>query len=48
VHESVSSAVEAFVRFRPDVHEPDPGTRDAYEEAYSRYRDVYFALRPVF
>jgi xylulokinase len=48
VHESVSSAVEAFVRFRPDVHEPDPGTRDVYEEAYARYRDVYFALRPVF
>jgi sugar (pentulose or hexulose) kinase len=44
----VSDAVEAFVRFRPDVHEPDPSTRDAYEEAYGRYRAVYGALRSVF
>jgi xylulokinase len=48
VHPTVSDAVEAFVRFRPDVHEPDPSTRDAYEEAYGRYRAVYGALRSVF
>jgi len=48
VHDSVSSAVEAFVRFRPDEHEPDPSTREAYEEAYGRYRAVYGALRGVF
>ena len=48
VHATVSDAVEAFVRFRPDVHEPDAATRDAYEEAYGRYRAVYGALRGVF
>ena len=48
VHEHVSDAVAAFVRFRPDVHEPDPSTREAYEDAYARYRAVYGALRGVF
>ncbi len=48
VHASVDQAVRAFVRFRPEEHVPDPAAREAYEEAYRRYRDVYFALRPVF
>jgi xylulokinase len=48
VHASVADAVEAFVAYRPEEHEPDPATRDAYDEAYRRYRDVYFALKPVF
>ena len=48
VHGSVTDAVEAFVRFRPDVHEPDEAAGDAYEEAYRRYRAVYGALRGVF
>ena len=48
VHASVDDAVRAFVRFRPDEHAPDPANREAYDEAYRRYRDVYFALRPVF
>jgi xylulokinase len=48
VRSTVSDAVEAFVRFRPDVHEPDEANRAAYEEAYGRYRAVYDALRPVF
>ena len=38
----------SFVAFRPEEHEPDPKVRDAYDEAYARYRDVYFALKPVF
>jgi xylulokinase len=48
VRESVADAVEAFVAFRPEEHEPDPGRREAYDDAYRRYRDVYFALKPVF
>jgi xylulokinase len=48
LHDDVASAVDAFVAFRPDAHEPDPGRAGIYEEAYRRYRDVYFALKPVF
>ena len=48
VHATVADAVKAFVAFRPQEHEPDPAIRDAYDEAYRRYRDVYFALKPVF
>ena len=45
---SVADAVNAFVAYRPEEHEPDPERREAYDEAYRRYRDVYFALKPVF
>jgi xylulokinase len=48
VHRSVADAVSAFVAFRPEEHEPNSERREAYEEAYRRYREVYFALRPVF
>jgi xylulokinase len=48
VHASVAEAVDAFVAYRPEEHLPDPAASEAYEEAYRRYRDVYFALRPVF
>jgi xylulokinase len=48
VHPTVADATSAFVAFRPDGHEPDPERREAYDEAYRRYRDVYFALKPVF
>jgi len=48
LHETVAGAVEAFVAYRPEVHEPDDATRSAYEDAYGRYRAVYDALRPVF
>jgi xylulokinase len=48
VHATVADAVKAFVAFRPEEHEPDPAARRAYDEAYRRYRDVYFALKPVF
>jgi sugar (pentulose or hexulose) kinase len=30
-----------------DPIEPRPELRDTYEEAYQRYRDVYFALEGV-
>jgi xylulokinase len=48
IHATVADAVAAFVAFRPEEHLPDPLARDVYEEAYLRYRDVYFALKPVF
>jgi xylulokinase len=48
VHPNVADAVTEFVAFRPEEHEPDPKARDAYDEAYARYRQVYFALKPVF
>jgi xylulokinase len=48
VHGTVAEAVDALVAFGPEEHEPDVGRREAYDEAYRRYRDVYFALKPVF
>jgi xylulokinase len=48
VHATVAEAVDSFVSFRPEEHEPDPSACDAYDEAYQRYREVYFALKPVF
>jgi xylulokinase len=48
LHGSVADAVSAFVAYRPEQHEPDQVTRDAYDQAYRRYRGVYAALRPVF
>ena len=44
----IGQAVTSFVTFQPDEHQPDPQCRDAYEDAYRLYRDVYFALKPVF
>jgi len=48
IHASVGDAVEAFVSYRPDHHEPNAGSRAVYDDAYKRYRDVYAALKPVF
>jgi xylulokinase len=48
IHGTMAGAVDAFVSFRPEEHEPDPERREIYDEAYRRYRDVYFALKPVF
>lgn len=48
LYDDVAGAVDRFVEFRPDVHEPDASLRDRYDEAYARYRAVYAALRPVF
>ncbi len=48
VHASVAEAVGAFVSYQPEEHQPDPERREAYDDAYRRYRDVYFALKPTF
>ncbi|MCI0634710.1 MAG: hypothetical protein L0206_12460 [Actinobacteria bacterium] len=48
VHASVADAVEAFVAYRPEEHEPDPEMEEIYNEAYRRYHETYFALKPVF
>jgi xylulokinase len=48
VYANIADAVKSFVAYRPEEHEPDVAARDAYNEAYARYREVYFALKPVF
>ncbi len=48
LHPSVGHAVQAFVAYQPHEHQPDPERHQAYAGAYRRYRDVYFALKPVF
>lgn len=48
LHANVRDAISAFVRYEAQEHLPDPQRRHKYEEAYSRYREIYFALKPVF
>jgi xylulokinase len=43
-----ASAARAFVAHEPAEDMPDAERRAAYDEAYQRYRDVYFGLRPVY
>jgi xylulokinase len=48
LYKNVAGAAGAFVAYRPDEHQPDAERREIYDEAYGRYRDVYYALKPVF
>jgi xylulokinase len=48
VHSSVADAVDAFVAYQPKEQLPDPERHQRYADAYRRYREVYFALKPVF
>ncbi len=48
VYPAIADAVAAFVSFQPDEHRPDPARQEAYDRAYRKYREVYFALKPVF
>jgi len=45
---SVADAVGSFVAYQPEEHLPDPERHEVYTRAYRRYRDVYFAMKPVF
>jgi xylulokinase len=47
-HATVAEAVDAFVAYQPEEQVPDPERQQRYEDAYRRYREVYFALKPVF
>jgi xylulokinase len=48
LHPGVADAVAAFVAYEPEEHRPDPERHAVYDDAYRRYRDVYYALKPVF
>jgi xylulokinase len=48
LHPTVGDAAAVFVRYEPGEVAPDPTTKALYDEAYRLYRDVYFALKPVF
>src|SRR5207248_2354439 len=48
LHGSVAEAAQAFVSSRPGEQSPDPERREIYDVAYARYRELYFALKPVF
>jgi xylulokinase len=48
LHPSVADAVAAFVAYQPEEHLPDPERHERYDDAYRHYREVYFALKPVF
>jgi autoinducer 2 (AI-2) kinase len=44
---SLSDASDHIVQIRERI-DPDPSTQSAYEDAYARYRETYFALLPIF
>ncbi|MGA8247623.1 MAG: FGGY family carbohydrate kinase [Nocardioides sp.] len=46
-HASVADAVDAFVSYEPREYEPDAERHQQYLEAHARYRELYFALKPL-
>jgi xylulokinase len=48
LYATVAEAAKAFVRYEPGELAPEQDTQARYEDAYALYRDVYFALKPVF
>jgi xylulokinase len=48
LHQDVATAVEAFVAYQPEEQLPNPERAQLYAGAYRRYREVYYALKPVF
>jgi xylulokinase len=45
---TVADAAKALVSYEPEETLPDPERSAAYDDAYARYRELYFALKPVF
>lgn len=45
---TVAAAAKALVSYEPDETLPDPERSAAYDDTYARYRELYFALKPVF
>jgi xylulokinase len=48
VFPSVGDATAAFVSYEPEEVQPDPEASAVSDNAYRSYRNVYFALKPVF
>jgi xylulokinase len=48
LHPTVAEAARVFVRYEPEEVRPDSAAHEVYETSYRLYRDVYFALKPVF
>ena len=44
----LDDAVERLALPEPGAYEPDPGTAQAYDDAYGRYRALFDAVEPVF
>jgi len=49
-HTSLPDAIAALATRDAEEHAPNPSHREIYDRAYGRkrYRDVYFALKPIF
>jgi xylulokinase len=45
---NLDDAVERLAVLEPTTYEPDPGTRQAYDDAYGRYRALFDAVEPGF
>jgi xylulokinase len=46
-HSDLADAVEAFVDYEPGEQQPDPKRHERYLDAYERYRELYYALKPL-
>jgi xylulokinase len=48
LYPDVATAAPAFVDYEPDEQVPDRERHELYDEAYARYRELYFAAKPLF
>jgi sugar (pentulose or hexulose) kinase len=47
VFTDLDDAIARGTTLQPRAYEPDPTTRSAYDDAYSRYRALFEALAPL-